>query len=159
MAQWWPFYRRRACGKGRRSLCKNGVHRRRQYCPTLVVISGVHKDIGEICEQFKREKVGIQPLNVSHAFHSPLMDPMLSDFEKIASEITYASPRRIHLECYGDFITGEVANPAYWVRHVREPVRFSASMNALSEKGYGVFVEIGPETGAVGDGKTVSQKT
>ena len=127
--------------------------------PTLVVISGVHKDIGEICEQFKREKVGIQPLNVSHAFHSPLMDPMLSDFEKIASEITYTAPHVGFISnVTGDFVTDEIANPTYWVRHVREPVRFSASMNALSEKGYGVFVEIGPKPVLSGMGKQCLKK-
>ncbi len=127
--------------------------------PTLVVISGVREDIGKICEQFKREKIGIQPLNVSHAFHSPLMNPLLSDFGKIASQITYASPHIGFISnVTGDFITDEIANPTYWVRHVREPVRFSASMNALSEKGYEVFVEIGPKPVLSGMGKQCLKK-
>ena len=96
--------------------------------------------------QFTTQGVTSQSLVVSHAFHSTLMDPMLAEFERVASTITYARPqRKLISNVTGGVATAElVSNAAYWRRHVREPVQFTAAMQTLAEQGITTFIEIGP---------------
>ena len=80
------------------------------------------------------------------------MEPMLEEFAKVASEVTYQEAR-IGLVSN---VTGEVVrevDAGYWVRHVREAVRFEASMKTLQEQGVNVYVEVGPSATLVGMGR------
>ena len=70
---------------------------------------------------------------------------MFYDFEKIAHQVSYASPRiGIISDVTGKFIEKQIATPRYWLRHVRQPVRFSDGIKALDQQGYEIFLEIGP---------------
>ncbi len=122
--------------------------------PENTVISGVRESIGRILEELEAEGIVAQRLNVSHAFHSPLMEPMLDAFERAASKVTYSLPRiGLMSNVTGSLVTGnEVCTPAYWRRHVRAPVRFYRSMQALHEHGEGVFLELGPHPVLLGMG-------
>jgi acyl transferase domain-containing protein/2-polyprenyl-3-methyl-5-hydroxy-6-metoxy-1,4-benzoquinol methylase len=114
--------------------------------PNNVVISGVRKSVRKILDNLTSEGIRAVQLKVSHAFHSPLMEPMLSPFEKIAAEVEY-SPPRIELisNLTGRMVKGdEICEDGYWIRHTREPVRFSLAMEELYEKRYNLFLEIGP---------------
>ncbi|RYG34438.1 MAG: acyltransferase domain-containing protein, partial [Burkholderiales bacterium] len=94
------------------------------------------------------------PLKVSHAFHSPLMDPILDEFEAIASTITFSRPAvRFVSNLTGSFVTDEVTSPAYWRRHLREGVRFGESLRTLYDDAYRVFIEIGPAPVLIGMGQ------
>nr|WP_306747649.1 SDR family NAD(P)-dependent oxidoreductase [Saccharothrix yanglingensis] len=87
-------------------------------------------------------------LRVSHAFHSALMDPVLDDFRRVLDGIAFAAPRIAHEPTS----TGEWDSPGYWVRQVRDTVRFADAVRAT---GAALFVEVGPDgslTGAVQDG-------
>ncbi|MFD0685016.1 SDR family NAD(P)-dependent oxidoreductase [Actinomadura fibrosa] len=103
--------------------------------PTSVVISGTDKAVAAVVEHFADRKT--TRLKVSHAFHSPLMDPMLEDFRKVAETIVYSKPT-IRL-------TKDVTSPDYWVRHVRDAVRFADDVHHLDKEGVTRFLEIGPD--------------
>ncbi|GAA1957156.1 type I polyketide synthase [Kitasatospora viridis] len=110
--------------------------------PGSVVISGEAAAVREIAGRFERTK----ELTVSHAFHSPLMEPMLAEFHQVAAELAYQPPRIPLVST----LTGaqadaqELCSPEYWVRHVRGAVRFADGVRALAEAGARRFVEIGP---------------
>ncbi len=114
--------------------------------PENVVISGAGAAVQAIVDAFGAEGVKSRPLTVSHAFHSPLMDPMLDEFARAAAEVAYAPPR---LKLVSN-VTGEVAgrdtltHAAYWREHARRPVRFAAAIETLRARGVELFLEIGP---------------
>ncbi|GAB3152768.1 hypothetical protein GCM10027258_54350 [Amycolatopsis stemonae] len=113
--------------------------------PDSVVVSGDEKDAREIERHFAALGRRTRQLTVSHAFHSPLMDPMLDAFAQVAARITYARPRLpIVSTVTGKPGTDELATPGHWVRQVREPVRFATAVAALADLGTGRFLELGP---------------
>jgi acyl transferase domain-containing protein len=119
--------------------------------PESVVISGAEDVVLSIAEGFARRGVRTKRLVVSHAFHSPLMDPMLSEFRQVAESVTYLEAR---LPLVSN-VTGAVAGPeirtsTYWVRHVREAVRFGDGVGALQKEGVGRFLEVGPKATLLG---------
>ncbi len=130
--------------------------------PQHVVISGRGKAVQQIVAALQAAGVRTQKLQVSHAFHSPLMEPMLEGFARTAHQVTYRSARLgVISNVTGQLATEELATPAYWVRHVRAPVRFGAGMEALSQElgAYSqepvraLFLEIGPQPVLVGMGR------
>jgi len=123
--------------------------------PDNIVISGARERIKEITAQLEAQGIRTRPLTVSHAFHSPLMAPMLSPFERQAAQVRYAPPQvGLISNVTGALVQGaENGNAAYWVRHVREPVRFSAGMQTLRDLGYEIFLEIGPKATLLGMGR------
>ena len=114
--------------------------------PESVVISGVGTAVDELCRVLEAEGIGTRRLTVSHAFHSPLMEPMLAAFETVARGITYQAPKlALVSNVSGELAGGTVAAADYWVRHVRSPVRFAAGVRALLKAGVTVCVELGPK--------------
>jgi acyl transferase domain-containing protein/pimeloyl-ACP methyl ester carboxylesterase len=112
--------------------------------PRNVVLSGAAEEVGDNLARLAAGGAAARWLPVSHAFHSPLVEPILADLEAAASRLTLRPPR---LPCAAN-LTGEIfaAPPdgAYWRRQARAPVRFAAGLAALAELGCNAFVEIGP---------------
>nr|WP_232072742.1 type I polyketide synthase [Phytohabitans flavus] len=100
--------------------------------PQAVVIAGDEEAVLAIAARFEKST----RLRVSHAFHSPLMEPMLAPFRAVAEGLAFAEPR-IPLVAGGD-----VTDPEYWVRHVRDTVRFGDAVASLDGA---TFLEIGPD--------------
>ncbi len=113
--------------------------------PHSVVISGERSAVKTIVEQLTAHGIRSQTLTVSHAFHSPLMEPMLRAFEQIARTIHYTPPHiPLVSNLTGKEIRDEMTDPMYWVQHVRSAVRFADGMRTLGQRGVGVFLEVGP---------------
>jgi acyl transferase domain-containing protein len=114
--------------------------------PTNTVISGSNPVIQTLLQKLEIEGILAAPLQVSHGFHSPLMEPMVDAFKQVATDIGYAPPCiPLISNLTGKPVeNGEITQAAYWCRHVREPVQFLASMQLLQAQGYTTFLEIGP---------------
>ncbi|MFE7565942.1 type I polyketide synthase [Streptomyces sp. NPDC057539] len=114
--------------------------------PNSVVVSGVAADVEAVAERWREAGRKVSRLRVSHAFHSPLMDPMLDEFRRVLEGVSFEAPAiPVVSTLTGAPATAEeLGSPEYWVRHVRESVRFHDAVVTLREQGAGVFVEIGP---------------
>ncbi|MGC1196080.1 MAG: type I polyketide synthase, partial [Geitlerinemataceae cyanobacterium] len=114
--------------------------------PQSVVISGAREAISAICQILDDRSIKTKKLRVSHAFHSPLMQPMLAEFDRVARQIRF-SPPQIPLisNVTGELMTEAIATPEYWCDHITQPVRFARSMECLKQQGVDTFVEIGPK--------------
>ncbi|MFF7216947.1 SDR family NAD(P)-dependent oxidoreductase, partial [Streptomyces sp. NPDC008238] len=112
--------------------------------PQAVVIAGDEDAAVTIVEAFAGRKS--KRLAVSHAFHSPHMDGMLDAFREVVSGLTFAAPRiPVVSNLTGAVVTDEMASADFWVRHVRDAVRFLDGVRALEAAGVTAYLELGPD--------------
>ncbi|MFK0297448.1 acyltransferase domain-containing protein, partial [Streptomyces sp. NPDC090442] len=116
--------------------------------PESTVVSGDADAVASIAAHLDELSVKSRQLTVSHAFHSPHMDPMLDDFRAIARGLDFQTPKIALVST----LTGhpataeELASPDYWAAHAREAVRFHAAVRTLEADGVTTFVELGPDS-------------
>ncbi|WP_084454064.1 type I polyketide synthase, partial [Mycobacterium interjectum] len=127
------------------SLLTEGVSIAAVNGPEAVVVSGERGAVDAVVDRLATQGRRVHRLAVSHAFHSALMDPMIDDFAAVLDGISVGEPR---IELVSN-VTGELAGPgygsaAYWLEHVREPVRFVDGLRLAESLGARVFVEVGP---------------
>ncbi|WP_406396645.1 type I polyketide synthase [Streptomyces sp. NBC_00882] len=114
--------------------------------PDSTVISGQTETIDTVVAIAEAAGCRTTRLHVSHAFHSPLMHPMLDDYRQILEQITYQSPTLPAVSSVtGETITDEWTTPDYWIHQVREPVRFADTLTTLTDSGATTLLEIGPD--------------
>jgi acyl transferase domain-containing protein/acyl-CoA synthetase (AMP-forming)/AMP-acid ligase II/acyl carrier protein len=119
--------------------------------PQNTVISGASQPVRDICAALEARGIKTKPLQVSHAFHSPLMEPMLAEFHQVAATITYQTPQiDLISNVTGERLTGAEITPDYWCRHVRQGVRLADSIKTLHACDSQIFVEIGPKPTVLG---------
>ncbi|BBA33062.1 SA1_PKSA [Methylocaldum marinum] len=122
--------------------------------PESVVLSGRDTAVRAVVAELESQGVRTKALNVSHAFHSPLMEPILDEFRKVATQIDYSMPRLALISNVSGEVAGEdITQARYWCEHIRQPVRFSDGMAALHRMGCEVFVELGPQPILLGMGQ------
>ncbi|WP_454197665.1 type I polyketide synthase [Nocardia sp. Marseille-Q1738] len=114
--------------------------------PGELVLSGAAAALDRVRDVLATRAVSIKELNVSHAFHSPLMAPMLERFEAIARECTYRAPvLPIYSTVRGRLLgEHEAMDAAYWTEHVRATVRFGDAIEAALGTGPTHMIEVGP---------------
>ncbi|WP_460748394.1 SDR family NAD(P)-dependent oxidoreductase, partial [Micromonospora schwarzwaldensis] len=110
--------------------------------PHSTVISGDQDLVLDLGRQWRDAGGKARQLKVSHAFHSPLMEPMLADFAHVLTEVTWREPTIPVISGTPD---ADVTQPGYWLTHVRQTVRYHDAVTALREQGVGVFLELGPD--------------
>ena len=113
--------------------------------PGAVVLSGERAAVTAVADRLAGAGRRVRQLAVSHAFHSPLMDPMIEEFSAVVAGISPHAPR---IDLVSN-VTGQLAGPGYgsadyWVEHVRRPVRFVDGVRLAESLGAGAFVEVGP---------------
>ncbi|MFJ3780100.1 type I polyketide synthase [Streptomyces sp. NPDC090075] len=115
--------------------------------PRSVVLSGAAEETEAVARTLAERGHKTRRLQVSHAFHSALMEPAMPEFREVAARVTYHEPRVPLVSALTGRLVGpgEVTAPEYWVRHLREPVRFLDAVRAAEADGARVFLELGPD--------------
>ncbi|MFE2559584.1 thioester reductase domain-containing protein [Streptomyces sp. NPDC059352] len=114
--------------------------------PVSTVVSGDRETVEEIGETVRSWGRRVKQLTVSHAFHSPLMDPMLEEFGQVLRKVSLNPPNIPVVST----VTGRIAtkeelcSPEYWVDQVRRPVRFLDATRTLADQNVTVTLELGP---------------
>ncbi|MGF1430527.1 type I polyketide synthase [Kitasatospora sp. LaBMicrA B282] len=110
-----------------------------------VVLSGVESAIEEIAAAARAAGHRTKRLTVSHAFHSPLMDPMLAEFRTIVSDLTFHQPTIPLVSNLTGELATDLTSPDYWVRHIRQAVLFHHGLRTLAREGATHLLELGPD--------------
>ncbi|WP_425385458.1 type I polyketide synthase [Streptomyces himastatinicus] len=116
--------------------------------PTAVVVSGDEDAVERVMAVARERGRRVSRLRVSHAFHSPLMEPMLAEFAEIAAGVAYRQPVLPAVSTVSGQLVGAAdwATPEYWVRQIHEPVRFHRALETTTtEQGVTRLLEIGPD--------------
>ncbi|WP_224360429.1 non-ribosomal peptide synthetase/type I polyketide synthase [Hyalangium versicolor] len=114
--------------------------------PENVVVSGEREAVRAFVASVEAAGLITQPLRVAQASHSPLIEPMLDDLERVVNSLRIGAP---HLPLVsnvtgGVLPAGHVLDSAYWRKQARAPVQFQAGIESLRAEGCQFFVEIGP---------------
>jgi iturin family lipopeptide synthetase A len=114
--------------------------------PNLCVVSGPHEAIAALDAQLKARDIGARPLHTSHAFHSPMMDPVIAPFTERLRQVELREPKIPYVSnVTARWITAEEAtSPDYWAGHVREAVRFADGVAELMTTPDQILLEVGP---------------
>ncbi|MBZ8179848.1 type I polyketide synthase [Oscillatoria salina] len=114
--------------------------------PSACVISGSTKAVELLEKQLISQGINCRILHVSHAFHSPMMEPILAAFTEQVKRVNLHPPQIPYLSnLTGDWITAEQAtNPFYWAKHLRETVNFAQGLQVLLQQADSIMLEVGP---------------
>ena len=110
-----------------------------------VVVSGRSEAIARFSIELKEQGIHYKMLNVSHAFHSELMHPILNDFFNETKKVNYSHPKiDVISNLTGKIVGTELSNAEYWRDHIKATVNFHQSMEVLQDQNCELHIEIGP---------------
>jgi acyl transferase domain-containing protein/thioesterase domain-containing protein/NADP-dependent 3-hydroxy acid dehydrogenase YdfG/acyl carrier protein len=121
--------------------------------PENTVISGEAAGVDAAAAKLTAAGVQVKPLNVSHAFHSPLMDEMLEEFEQFAAGIDFQPPHVPLASNLTGQMMSEPPTARYWRDHLRNKVQFAQDMSRIAELAPAMILEIGPTASLLGMGR------
>ena len=110
--------------------------------PHSTVISGDQAVVLELAQRWRDGGGKARRLRVSHAFHSPLMEPMLAEFAEVLGGVVWREPT---IPVVSGTPGADVTEPGYWLTHTRQTVRYHDAVTALRERDVDVFLELGPD--------------
>ncbi len=124
--------------------------------PGRVVVSGDEQTCLRIGEQWSGLGRRTRRLAVSHAFHSPLMEPMVDDFATELGTVAFGAPKLpfvtnlVGANLLGADLAGvddelSWTDPKYWLEQIRQAVRFADTVSTLAAQGANTFLEVGPQ--------------
>ena len=114
--------------------------------PHQTIISGKSDRIDAFCQSLKADHISTIIIQETIAFHSPLMSPMIPDFEAVSRGIRYQKPNRnIVSNLSGKVIGDEMASYQYWSDHLTRSVKFKESIESLEDSSKYLFLELGPK--------------
>jgi acyl transferase domain-containing protein/acyl carrier protein len=114
--------------------------------PSLCVVSGSIAAIDRLQQQLQHQGISYRRLHTSHAFHSPMMEPILEPFTQAVRSLNLNPPQIPFISnVSGTWITAvEATDPNYWANHLRRSVRFSDGMAELLKQPERILLEVGP---------------
>ncbi len=119
--------------------------------PAGQVIAGSHEALARATLHLEGLGLEVRPLVVSHPFHSVGMEPLEAPFAEVARGVRFQPPQiALISNLTADFASAEMAGADYWVAHLRQPVRFAASIERLIAHDFDTFIEIGPKPTLLG---------
>lgn len=118
--------------------------------PGLCVVSGPTAAIAQLQQTLEAEEILCKPLHTSHAFHSPMMEPIVAPFAETVRTVQLHPPKLPFVSTVtATWITPDQAtDPLYWAHHLRATVRFADGIEALWQQPERVLLEVGPRTTA-----------
>ncbi len=128
-----------------------GVELAADNAPQLCVVAGEAAAIADCAAQLTADGVMCKLVRTSHAFHSVMMEPVVTAFADVVRSVALSAPTIPFVSCAtGDWITAaQAVDPQYWSRHLRQPVLFRRGLACLLADAEKVFLEVGPGTAAV----------
>ena len=114
--------------------------------PSLCTLSGTHEAIDELETELQPQGLMLRRLQTSHAFHSPMMEPILAAFLDEASKVRLQAPAMPYLSnVTGKWITAaEATDPGYYARHIRQTVLFNHGISEIFSNPERLLLEVGP---------------
>ncbi|WP_338483352.1 type I polyketide synthase [Streptomyces sp. SCSIO 75703] len=125
--------------------------------PRSVVVSGAEAAVSGVVAVFEGRGRRTSVLRVSHAFHSPLMEPMLAEFGEVVAGLSFGAASVPVVSGVSGEVSEGWGSAEYWVRHVREAVRFADAVAFAESRGVTTFIEIGPDAVLSGMGQDCVQ--
>jgi acyl transferase domain-containing protein len=121
-----------------------------------VVISGGHDHIAQASHRLNDAGFRTRVLQIPIAAHSPMLDPVLDDFEAAFNQIKLNEPQiGVVSSMSGQFVSHELTQPTYWRQHLRNPIRFAEAMQSVAAQGVTIFIELGPKPTLLGMGQQI----
>jgi amino acid adenylation domain-containing protein len=117
-----------------------------ENAPSLCVVAGPTEELNAFARRLEAEGATCRALHTSHAFHSPMMDPVVAPFRELVAKLSLQAPRLpIVSTVTGEWLSdAQATDPDYWARQLREPVKFRSAIATLHGSAKQLLVEVGP---------------